>query len=164
MRTHTHEGPANSQAREAHSPAAVSRLSFRTLSILLHMMTPKNPNTVNDLDVPWGQEDTDWKVSFHSGSLLGWDQGANGRLLQDNIDVLGPMHILLSSSISSPGRLAGMVSRQSSRLQTPRGLVRGRDPGTHLVRVVEAVIHEPCDQRCLPDCKTKREGFSCDSS
>lgn len=83
------------------------------------MMTPKNPNTVNDLDVPWGQEDTDWKVSFHSGSLLGWDQGANGRLLQDNIDVLGPMHILLSSSISSPGRLAGMVSRQSSRLQTP---------------------------------------------
>ena len=40
--------------------------------------------------------------------------------------------------------------------------MRGRDPGTHLVRVVEAVVHEPCDQRCLPDCKTRREGFSCD--
>lgn len=40
--------------------------------------------------------------------------------------------------------------------------MRGGDPGTHLVRVVEAVVHEPCDQRCLPDCKTRREGFSCD--
>lgn len=58
-----------------------------------------------------------------------------------------------------------MVSRWLSRLQTLRGLVGGRDPGTHLVRVVEAVIHEPRDQRRLPDCKTtRREGFSRDPS
>lgn len=28
---------------------------------------------------------------------------------------------------------------------------------SHLVRVVEAVVHEPCDQGRLPDCKAKRE-------
>jgi hypothetical protein len=40
------------------------------------------------------------------------------------------------------------------------GGVEGGHLGPHLVCVVEAVIHEPCDQRRLPNCKTRRDVFS----
>lgn len=64
-------------------------------------------------------------------------------------------------SITKPQGKTSIVSRQLSWLQIPWVWGGVEHPGPHLVRVVKAVIHEPRDQRRLPNCKTiRREGFS----
>lgn len=63
-----------------------------------------------------------------------------------------------------PGDRLAVVSRQEPQAEMRsrgEGWREGGVWGSHLVGVVKAVIHEPCDQRRLPDCKTKRrEMFS----
>lgn len=67
----------------------------------------------------------------------------------------------------------GAPSEQNDPPRSPRSYSHSRpqsaphEPGTqlagsaaHLVCIVEAVVHEPCDQRRLPDCKTTRERAS----
>jgi hypothetical protein len=57
-----------------------------------------------------------------------------------------------------------VLSRQGPQAETEAGEVGGGSMGSgesYLVGVVEAVIHEPRDQRRLPDCKAeRRERFS----
>lgn len=52
-----------------------------------------------------------------------------------------------------------MLSRQGPQAETEAGEEEAGERGkwgSHLVGIVEAVVHEPRDQRRLPDCKAER--------
>lgn len=151
-------------------------ISFTCLSILFYVVTLQVTALCKVSTCPWGAREERLQcvlsrflenVSFtrvwifrRARGLYGAEACAQtGSSSKATRMPRGPRSVLLLPSTSKPWREAGVVSRWLPWLQTRRG--RRGSPGPHLVRVVEAVVHEPCDQRRLPDCKTtRRKGFS----